>query len=196
MVCEEDWEQRHPQDLLRVQREQISVPWSRPYPAQDTFIPENLWYKPVDSLGVNEYVVKNISKVIGNALATMNSSLGQFTLNAVPLNYTQTTTSTETFLLSESFLVALARSFSENVGITEVFSNGVTRNLSEALSLSETVATQGNKVLSDSLSFSETRAFVIAKVVSESVTISENTAFQINSLSALNGAVLNSLTLG
>jgi hypothetical protein len=37
MVCHEDWEQRHPQDLLRVQREQISVPFSRPYPAQDTF---------------------------------------------------------------------------------------------------------------------------------------------------------------
>jgi hypothetical protein len=37
MVCEEDWEQRHPQDLLRVQREQIAVPWSRPQ-APDTFI--------------------------------------------------------------------------------------------------------------------------------------------------------------
>lgn len=39
IVCEEDWEQRHPQDLLRVQREQISVPFARPYPAQDTFLP-------------------------------------------------------------------------------------------------------------------------------------------------------------
>ena len=38
IVCREDWEQRHPQDLLRVQREQISVPWSRPYPAEDTYI--------------------------------------------------------------------------------------------------------------------------------------------------------------
>jgi len=37
-VCREDWEQRHPQDLLRVQREQISVPWARPYPATDTFV--------------------------------------------------------------------------------------------------------------------------------------------------------------
>lgn len=37
-VCKEDWEQRHPQDLLRVQREQISVPWARPYPATDTFV--------------------------------------------------------------------------------------------------------------------------------------------------------------
>lgn len=42
MVCEEDMEQRHPQDLLRVQREQISVPFSRPYPATDTYIPDPL----------------------------------------------------------------------------------------------------------------------------------------------------------
>ena len=39
-VCKEDWEQRHPQDLLRVQREQISVPWARPYPATDTYVPD------------------------------------------------------------------------------------------------------------------------------------------------------------
>ena len=37
MVCREDWEQRHPQTLLKVQREKIAVPWARPYPATDTF---------------------------------------------------------------------------------------------------------------------------------------------------------------
>jgi hypothetical protein len=29
-VCSNDFETRHPQDLLRVPREDISVPWSRP----------------------------------------------------------------------------------------------------------------------------------------------------------------------
>jgi hypothetical protein len=38
MVCREDFEQRHPMDLLKVQREKIAVPWSRPYAATDTFI--------------------------------------------------------------------------------------------------------------------------------------------------------------
>jgi hypothetical protein len=38
MVCQEDFEQRHPQDLLKVQREKITVPWSRPYAAEDSFI--------------------------------------------------------------------------------------------------------------------------------------------------------------
>lgn len=32
MVCAPCYETRHPQDLLRVPREQISVPWSRPSP--------------------------------------------------------------------------------------------------------------------------------------------------------------------
>jgi hypothetical protein len=38
MVCKEDYELRHPSDFLRVQKEKITVDFSRPYPAQDTFI--------------------------------------------------------------------------------------------------------------------------------------------------------------
>ena len=38
MVCTEDYETRHPSDILRVQREKISVPWVRPEPEQDVFI--------------------------------------------------------------------------------------------------------------------------------------------------------------
>jgi len=38
MVCAEDYETRHESDFLRVQRERISVPFSRPYPIADTYI--------------------------------------------------------------------------------------------------------------------------------------------------------------
>ena len=38
MVCREDFEQRHPSDFLRVQKEKIAVEWVRPYPEKDTFI--------------------------------------------------------------------------------------------------------------------------------------------------------------
>jgi len=38
MVCTEDYELRHEQDFLRVQKEKITVPFSRPYPVADTFI--------------------------------------------------------------------------------------------------------------------------------------------------------------
>jgi hypothetical protein len=40
MVCQEDWETRHPQTLLKVQREKITVPFVRPYPAQDSYVPD------------------------------------------------------------------------------------------------------------------------------------------------------------
>jgi hypothetical protein len=32
MVCSEDYEERHPQDLLRVRPDRQSVPWVRPEP--------------------------------------------------------------------------------------------------------------------------------------------------------------------
>jgi hypothetical protein len=37
MVCKEDWELRHPQDFLRVQKEKIATEWSRKE-APDMFI--------------------------------------------------------------------------------------------------------------------------------------------------------------
>lgn len=37
MVCKDDWETRHPQDLLRINKEVIAPPWTRPEPP-DVFI--------------------------------------------------------------------------------------------------------------------------------------------------------------
>jgi hypothetical protein len=36
-VCKDDYELRHEQDFLRVQKEKITVEFSRPYPAVDSF---------------------------------------------------------------------------------------------------------------------------------------------------------------
>lgn len=35
MVCQEDWEVRHPQELIRPIKERNSVPWTRPRPTDD-----------------------------------------------------------------------------------------------------------------------------------------------------------------
>lgn len=43
MVCKEDYELRHYQDFLRVQKEKITVDFSRPYPTIDTFIHDTGW---------------------------------------------------------------------------------------------------------------------------------------------------------
>lgn len=37
MVCKEDFELRNPQDLIRLPKEDTSIPWSRPEP-NDTFL--------------------------------------------------------------------------------------------------------------------------------------------------------------
>lgn len=37
MVCKDCWEPRHPQDLIKIPKEDVSVPWSRPEQA-DVFI--------------------------------------------------------------------------------------------------------------------------------------------------------------
>ena len=37
MVCKDDYELRHESDFLRVQKEKITVEFSRPYPVQDTY---------------------------------------------------------------------------------------------------------------------------------------------------------------
>lgn len=37
MVCEADFEERHPQDLIRIPQERIATPWARPEPV-DTYI--------------------------------------------------------------------------------------------------------------------------------------------------------------
>lgn len=37
MVCESDWEVRHPQELIRVRGERVATPWSRSEPT-DVFI--------------------------------------------------------------------------------------------------------------------------------------------------------------
>lgn len=49
IVCPQDFENRHPQDFLRVRREQISVPFSRPEAEPDTFL---LFCTPEGATGI------------------------------------------------------------------------------------------------------------------------------------------------
>lgn len=43
MVCDKDWEQRHPQDLLRVKSEKIAPPWVRTDPPPVYVTVCNIW---------------------------------------------------------------------------------------------------------------------------------------------------------
>jgi len=52
MVCKHDYETRHPSDFLRVQRERVAVPFSRPYPSQDSYIPIPYICTPEGRIGI------------------------------------------------------------------------------------------------------------------------------------------------
>lgn len=196
MVCEEDWEQRHPQDLLRVQREQISVPWSRPYPAQDTFIPENLWTNPADSLGLDETYVKSFIK---NILDPLNSSgaLNGVAFNATVFNENGADFSRpETFLITETFLAALARNLTDTVAISETVTKTFGRSFQDTISVAESLWFSETEHNTESLSLSELKAFVVNKTITDSLSITESTSLSFSSNTALNGAALGSIALG
>ena len=54
MVCKDDWEPRHPQDLIKIPKEDVSVPWSRPEQA-DTFIANPGYVAP--TIGVQDNTI-------------------------------------------------------------------------------------------------------------------------------------------
>ena len=196
MVCREDFEQRHPQDLLRVQREQISVPWSRPYPAQDTYIPENLWVNPTDNLGYTEQLVKVVAKQIGQFKSTTalnGSALDVYSLNGgVVVNPDPL----EQFTFTETVLVTLARFLSDTTTVSESFAKNITKRLADTLPIGESLYFAEQEHNTDTLSLAELKAFVITKALTDSTTITETTVYTLTAATALNGAALNKQTLG
>jgi hypothetical protein len=192
IVCKEDWEQRHPQDLLRVQREQISVPWARPYPAQDTFIPWNYTDTEKEYLGVTETQVKGFTKRIG-------ASYGNSTLNTSPLNFSTLnygSVGDEAIAFTEVFLVSLARFLSDNLSLAETFAKSTTKRISETISIAESLYFAEQEHNADTLSLAETRASSVIKVLSDSLSITESTTYKLSSATSVNGAPLDTKLLG
>lgn len=202
MVCEEDWEQRHPQDLLRVQREQISVPWSRPYPAQDTYLPETLWTKPEDVLGLNETNSMDVQKYFPENVGSgiVSAGFNSFSFNAHELDYNDPyvppTVAGETATITETFLAALGRSIAETLTVTEVVSNELNRPLDDTVSIGESQYFAETETSADSLSLAESSLFDVAKALDESLALTESIASLIVSPTSLDGAAFNTLSLG
>jgi len=195
MVCDEDFEQRHPQDLLRVQREQISVPWARPYPAQDTFIPQNLWTDQADALGLVEQIVKAYAKSIGTR--PTDSALNGWALNSAALNFSDTSNDPdETITLSETVLITLARFFTDSVSLNETIANFPETMQYDVTPVAESLWFAEQEHSTDTLAFSELSAFEVTKTISETASLSENTSYSLSSLMSLNGAPLDTYTLG
>ncbi len=196
MVCREDWEQRHPQDLLRVQREQISVPFARPYPAEDTYLPWNYSEFPKDILPLDDLVAKIITKRFG--YDPTNSGYNSYAFNTAPLNDEGTTTSNaaERVVFSETFLAALARYLTDTTSVSDSLTKTVDKVLADTISIGESVWFAEQEHSADTLSFSEVSAILVTKQVPETVSVSETTIYRLSSTLSLNGAALDTQTLG
>ena len=197
MVCQEDFEQRHPQDLLKVQREKIAVPWSRPYAAEDTYIPQTLWTNVEDHLGIPESLAFDLHKYIFN-ISIDASALNGTRLNAYAINGTDGSTpyQTETAAIVETFQITLGRFFNESAALAETIAKRLNKNLSEAIPVSESVRFAETEHTAESMSFSETKVLSTNKGASDSMTITESQSFLIRSGYALNGSALNTYNLG
>ena len=196
MVCREDWEQRHPQDLLRVQREQISVPFARPYPAEDTYLPWNYSEFPKDILPLDDLVAKIITKRFG--YDPTNSGYNSYAFNTAPLNgagiplaYEE-----ERVVFSETFLAALARYLTDTTSVSDSLTKTVDKVLADTISIGESVWFAEQEHSADTLALSEVKAILVTKQMTDTLSISESTTYKLNTPFALNGAALNTQTLG
>lgn len=190
MVCSEDWEMRHPQDLLRVQKEQISVPWSRPYPASDSYITKfglldnipitstndqdyvELGYFLEDYIQDNFYIVLKwvrqfddqldvLDSLAINDKAVMTDSLALSETVLVTRRFVRTFTDTAT--MSDALVNTLSKVLADVTSATDVFARSVkyARTVSDNVSPSEATAFSTSKPLADTTTITDTLTYVV-----------------------------------
>ena len=173
MVCQEDFENRHPSDFLRVQREKINVEFSRPYPAQDNYLPEYLKENNTEYLGLVELTAINFTKIIQD-LSTGNGALNDYLFNAYTLNETVATgIPSETAIVSERVLVVLGRNIFDTPPVTETFAKAMTKLLSDSLPIADSIRFAETNHDVDSLSLAESKSFVMGKTIAENIPVTE-----------------------
>lgn len=173
MVCREDFEERHPSDFLRVQKEKINVEFSRPYPAQDNYIPELLKEQNSDYLGFVELASVNFTKIIQD-ISTGNGALNDYLFDAFALNQTVATgIPSETMYITDSVLVILGRNLSNTTTITETIAKSLSTKFSDLLPVADSFRFVETNHDFDSLSFSETKSFVMGKTIAETIPVTE-----------------------
>ena len=118
MVCEHDFETRHPQDLLRVPREDSSVDWTRP--ESDIFIPINLTSNINELLPLIEAVGLNLQKIIVPVYSSTGAING-WVINGSAINANSLTNSASSEAISfiETLTFSNIKTFNEAISIVE-----------------------------------------------------------------------------
>lgn len=201
MVCPKDWEPRQPQDFIRAKVDIQATPWNRPE-SSDTFIPINYFHFEEEDLPL----VENFRKSWTTSTSIPSESFS-FLENLVTSVGKRVG---ETLSLSDSVSKAVGQVQNESLSLVDSISKTITLLIRTPLFGSELNAyslngqalngTQPDQevVGGEKLSMSEsyTRVWTISRTNDESLSLVENISLVYGSNTSLNGASLNSLSLG
>lgn len=194
-VCPEHWEVRHPQDFVRGIADVQTPPWTQPMPP-DEFVPINYTEYPADFLPLSEADAKEFVKNITPPVPG-HGAVNTFAVNSVAVNgVTALPPDFEVLVLTEVVEFVLGRSFSDALGISEGFSASHTKDLSEPLPLGETVAENETEGLSEPMGLIETLSVSITHNISETLGVAESVTSVRTSARTVNGAAVNTLSVG
>lgn len=195
MVCTGDWEVRQPQDYVRGVADIQAPPYVRPE-QRDNFIPFIFNKSPDETIEVTEGLTKAATKVFGGRALDVNSAINGTYLNDLALNaISYSGVDPEYVSLTESILIALGRSVSDTLSVSETTTRSVTKNLSDTISIAESLQLVEVETYVESLSVSESIAKITTRGVADTLGITESVSTTLVSPTALNGSVLNSLGL-
>lgn len=134
MVCEDDYEMRHPQDFIRAKKDKISVPFTRPVP-QERYISITWTAYPQDTITILE-------------------DLNPATINAESISGDQTTLSDNlSYVGTDVPGNLLYKGFTDSIALSEnlTYSFIYNKSLTDSVTLSEPEATLSSYVLHEAL---------------------------------------------
>lgn len=212
-VCRHHKEERNPQDFLRGVRDDQSVPWARPEPA-DTFV-SLAWERHfAEELSVSDGFFTNFSAVIPGGIFPLPSDpINSHVLNgSVPLTWSGPL-SADSVTASEQIFITIGKTVQETLTATDAAASGNTGSVSDAVTASDSLSvafspslvdaaitsdasSQGQiATLADTAPTSDSISEVFSTTLSDSVTPAEAAAQQIFNSTQLNGRVLNGAAL-
>jgi hypothetical protein len=101
MVCQADWEPRHPQDFVRAKADLQAPKWTRPE-SSDTFVPINYTRPVSDSSSTLDSMSLLVTKVLADS--SVNSEFSFLSVNKVLVS-SSTTSETFSYLITSASAV-------------------------------------------------------------------------------------------
>lgn len=145
MVCSEDWNPRQSLDFVRPNPDKITVPWTRPRPA-DVFIPVTYNERLYENVSIEDTVTTaaDFNRYIGQVLFPTDADV----VNGSYLNL---------LAVNASSIDAAPPSNPETISLSEAISSSVGFNvaLTDSVALSETITEIEGEFSIDSVSISE-----------------------------------------